>query len=634
MKKNKRKKSGRVIAVLLFLILAAAIVLAAVWFGVLKDVVLPKNQTSEVVLTPEPIVTEEPVATPEPVPEATPEPTSEPVKVLTYSSSYTPLGTGMITSGEYEGVSFRENTRISDANGKDLSVSEDGTSVSGIAIDGYVTSLLKLGDGRIGAVSWVDNAQKLSVFNTSFDAVEETVELPSSALCFADGFGTYSYYYSDGIGFYGVSLAEKSEDLLFYWTGVDVSGTRVSAINTEDGKIFRCLVHSWMDDLLTYETSLVTITGAEEASERKELILLSASPMDTLQDEIVAYNRSRQETRIVLRTIDAEKAANPVAALRSMAQEGKLPDLIDLTGMPYEELAASGMLEDLTPYLENDSELTLNALVPQVFSALQFDNKLYGTASGFTLTTVFGPNRLLKGMNGWTFQEYNNITSTMGEGTYAFGSADTQSSLLYDVLGMNLDHFINWKDYSCQFDTKDFSRILEFIKRLPAEPRGTDDAEQIQSKVQLLLRAMVYKPQDAVNAAGMITDPVLIGFPVLEGGGNLLTLHKDYAMTVNCAEKNAAWEFIRNKLTKDGQTDSWIFPSNEEAFEAVLATSGEQAELVRTILNNSVANADDMAIYNLVLDTCSDYFAGSGNSEEAAQKVQVAVSAYLSSLKA
>ena len=634
MKKNKRKKSGRVIAVLLFLILAAAIVLAAVWFGVLKDVVLPKNQTSEVVLTPEPIVTEEPVATPEPVPEATPEPTSEPVKVLTYSSSYTPLGTGMITSGEYEGVSFRENTRISDANGKDLSVSEDGTSVSGIAIDGYVTSLLKLGDGRIGAVSWVDNAQKLSVFNTSFDAVEETVELPSSALCFADGFGTYSYYYSDGIGFYGVSLAEKSEDLLFYWTGVDVSGTRVSAINTEDGKIFRCLVHSWMDDLLTYETSLVTITGAEEASERKELILLSASPMDTLQDEIVAYNRSRQETRIVLRTIDAEKAANPVAALRSMAQEGKLPDLIDLTGMPYEELAASGMLEDLTPYLENDSELTLNALVPQVFSALQFDNKLYGTASGFTLTTVFGPNRLLKGMNGWTFQEYNNITSTMGEGTYAFGSADTQSSLLYDVLGMNLDHFINWKDYSCQFDTKDFSRILEFIKRLPAEPRGTDDAEQIQSKVQLLLRAMVYKPQDAVNAAGMITDPVLIGFPVLEGGGNLLTLHKDYAMTVNCAEKNAAWEFIRNKLTRDGQTDSWIFPSNEEAFEAVLATSGEQAELVRTILNNSVANADDMAIYNLVLDTCSDYFAGSGNSEEAAQKVQVAVSAYLSSLKA
>ena len=32
----RRKKSGRVIAVLLFLIVAAAIVLAAVWFGVLR----------------------------------------------------------------------------------------------------------------------------------------------------------------------------------------------------------------------------------------------------------------------------------------------------------------------------------------------------------------------------------------------------------------------------------------------------------------------------------------------------------------------------------------------------------------------------------------------------------------------
>ena len=43
MKNRKRKKSGRVIAVLLFLILAAAIVLAAVWFGVLKDVILPPS---------------------------------------------------------------------------------------------------------------------------------------------------------------------------------------------------------------------------------------------------------------------------------------------------------------------------------------------------------------------------------------------------------------------------------------------------------------------------------------------------------------------------------------------------------------------------------------------------------------
>ena len=634
MKRNKRKKSGRVIAVLLFLIIAAAIVLAAVWFGVLKDVIMPKSQTPEVVLTPEPIPEPEPVVTPEPVPEATPEPTPEPVKTLSFSSVYTPIGAGMISSGAYEGVTFREITRLTDANGKDLSVSEDGTSVSGIAIDGYVTALLKLGDGRIGAVSWVDNTQKLSVLNASSDAVEETVDLPSSALCFADGFGKYSYYYSDVIGFYGISLADKAEDLLFYWTGVDVSGTRVAAVHTDDGKVFHCLVNSWRDDLLTYESSLVTITGSEEAPERNELVLLSASPLDTLQDEIVAYNRSQQETRIILRTLDAEKAANPVAALRTLAQEGKLPDLIDLTGMPYEELAASGLLEDLTSYLENDNELTLNALVPQVFSALQFDNKLYGTASGFTLTTVFGPNRLLKGMDGWTFQEYNNITSTMGDGTYAFGSADTQGSLLYDVLGMNLDHFVNWKDYSCQFDTKDFSRILEFIKRLPAEPRGTNDAEQIQSKVQLLLRAMVYKPQDAVDAAGMITDPVLIGLPVLEGGGNVLTLHKDFAMTVDCADKNAAWEFMRNKLTRSGQANSWIFPSNEEAFEAVLASAGEQAELVRAILNHSAANADDMAIYNLVLETCSDYFAGSGNSEEAAQKVQSAVSAYLGSLKA
>ena len=498
MKNRKRKKSGRVIAVLLFLILAAAIVLAAVWFGVLKDVILPPSteqasvDTSEAVPA-EPAATPEQVTelTPEPTPEPTVAPTPEPVKTLSYSSSYTPLGTGMISSGEYEGVSFRENTRVTDAGGKELSVSEDGKSVGTISLDGYVTGLVKLSDGRVGALSWIDNAQKLFILNAASDAVEETVDLPSSAVCFADGCGPYSYYYSDGVNFYGVDLATKSEKVLFNWTAVDVSGTRVSAINTEDGNVFRCLVNAWRDDLLSYEASFVTITGSENApAEKKELVLLSGSPMDTLQDAIVSFNRSHDDTRIVLRTLGQASEANPLAALRKIArEEGKMPDLIDLTGMPYQTLASSGLLEDLTPYLEQDGELTLNALVPQVFSALQVNSKIYGTASGFSLTTVLGPSRVLKGMDGWTFQQYNNIASTLGDGNYAFGSADTQASLLYDVLGMNLNRFVNWNDLTCHFDNTDFSRILEFIKRLPAEPRGTNDAEQIQSKVQLLYRA-------------------------------------------------------------------------------------------------------------------------------------------------
>ena len=229
MKNRKRKKSGRVIAVLLFLILAAAIVLAAVWFGVLKDVILPPSteqasvDTSEAVPA-EPAATPEQITepTPEPTPEPTAEPTPEPVKTLSYSSSYTPLGTGMISSGEYEGVSFRENIRVTDAGGKELSVSEDGKSVGTLSLDGYVTGLVRLSDGRVGALSWIDNAQKLFILNAASDAVEETVDLPSSAVCFADGCGPYSYYYSDGVNFYGVDLATKSEKVLFNWTAVDV----------------------------------------------------------------------------------------------------------------------------------------------------------------------------------------------------------------------------------------------------------------------------------------------------------------------------------------------------------------------------------------------------------------------------
>ena len=632
----RRKKSGRVIAVLLFLIVAAAIVLAAVWFGVLRPAMSGGAQESisaEVPAEPAPVQTSEP--TPEPTLEPTPEPTPEPVRETHYTSAYTPLGSGMILSGEYDGTFFRESTRITDANGNDLSVSEDGTQVGNVSVSGYVTNLLRLSDGRIAAVSWVENAQKLSIFNAASDAVEETIDLSSSALCFADGAGDYSFYYSTGDSLFGYKMAEKTEELIFNWLDADVSGSRVSNIVTEDGKSFRCLVNSWSDAQSGYETSLVTVTAQEGTAQNKtELVMVSANPVDTLQDAVVAFNRSSETAHITLKTISVADGANPVAEIRQLAQQsGKMPDLIDLTSMPYEALAASGMLEDLTPYLENDGELNLNSLVPQVLSALQFNGKLYGTAEGFSLATVVGPARLLDGMEGWTFQQYNNIVSTMGEGMYAFGAADTRSSILYEVLGMNLNRFVDWNNLTCTFNTAEFARILEFAKRLPAEPRDTNDAELIQKKVQLLQRTALYSAGDASKATAAFTDPVIIGLPVIEGPGNVLNLRKGFAMGSDCADKDAAWQFIRSGILSSAQNSSWPFPSNQNAFENALAVAGEQAELVRLILSHAAPNAENDLIYNLVLENAADYFAGNGNSGEAAQRVQDAVVSYLATIK-
>ena len=113
----------------------------------------------------------------------------------------------------------------------------------------------------------------------------------------------------------------------------------------------------------------------------------------------------------------------------------------------------------------------------------------------------------------------------------------------------------------------------------------------------------------------------------------MLNLRKGFAMGSDCADKDAAWQFIRSGILSSAQNSSWPFPSNQNAFENALAMAGEQAELVRLILSHAAPNAENDLIYNLVLENAADYFAGNGNSGEAAQRVQDAVVSYLATIK-
>ena len=359
--------------------------------------------------------------------------------------------------------------------------------------------------------------------------------------------------------------------------------------------------------------------------------------MEDLQDAIVSFNKSQDDIAIILKTFDpAENELETVRALLQLvgkSNDDTCPDILDLTGMPYETLAAAGMLEDLYPLLDADGELSRSSFVPQTLSAMEVNGKLYGTSSGFTVGTVIGPARLLGNMKSWTLRDFNNLTSTMGEGTYAFGAADTQSNVLYDLLGIQLHRFIDWEKLTCSFDNTDFTSVLDFIRKLPADYLDTVDTEQIQKNIQLFLRTTIYAAEDLQVAGSSFASPVYIGLPVIEGNGNVLNLQKNFAVTASCRNKEAAWQFIRSSLSAEAQANSWLFPSNTDAFEAYIASSGESASLLRDLLNSSAGNSADPALHSLVFENISGFLKGTESSSAAASKVQSAVSDYLSSLK-
>ena len=125
-----------------------------------------------------------------------------------------------------------------------------------------------------------------------------------------------------------------------------------------------------------------------------------------------------------------------------------------------------------------------------------------------------------------------------------------------------------------------------------------------------------------------------------EGSGNLVNVFADYAVSADCEDVSAAWEFVRESFLAPESDALWYFPSNRSAYEAALsaaveseAVTAEESEELTALVNAAVPNAVSSEIYNLVWDNIQGYLEGRDTAPGAANYVQEAVSAYLASLK-
>ena len=257
---------------------------------------------------------------------------------MTYSSVSKAAGSGeYLTDGVFEGVTFRNPFALTLSDGRSLSISDDKTLIlndgSTVPCDGTPGGLVLLGNGRAAVISWNENTQKLHILREDLSAVEETISLPSYALCFADGNSRYLYFYSTGTDLYGVEEGSSEPILILNWTAADVSGSRISNITAGNDNTFYCLSNAWQDDSFTYSSSLITVsaTPKDPSAQKKELILLSVNPVEELQDAIVSFNKSQDETVIALKTFDpSDDDIETVHALLKLAGNVK-----ELAGMSY-----------------------------------------------------------------------------------------------------------------------------------------------------------------------------------------------------------------------------------------------------------------------------------------------------------
>lgn len=602
-----------------------------------------------------------------------------PDDVNAYSSQFDEKGNLLISTNESGILAFKP----------------DGSPAYKLDFNGWVYSIVKLRNGRLGVLCYDMSTYEISLrlVDSSAGAFEaKSYSLPSGAYELIDGGGDYDLYYTSGTHFYGYSLDEENAVELFDWIGCDVNSSQLQQVSvSEDGLVRGVLRSDSAGDTPTYE--LVTVSKLPyDSVPHKESLRMATLYLDyNAQNAVIDFNRSHDNYRIDVTDYSEYNTPDDYTAgttkLLTEIMAGNVPDILCIsTDLPYRQLAAKGLLEDLYPYLEADAQFNRDDFFPNVLSAMEMDGKLYVACAGFMVQTAVGASSVVGDTPGWTYDDYAAALATMPEGCEGFPIGVDRDTMLEICLALDMTDYVDWSAGRCHFDSEEFIKVLEFANTFPDasvyenyEYSADDsDASRIAQGKQMLIVLSLFSTDYFLYDLDQLFggSSTCVGFPTNNGVGNVLGMGESYAMSSSCRNKDAAWEFLHGFLTEDYQLNTSYLPTNRKAFEKQLeksmeviyeqdangnyildengeripqslgmvsdgvntyeiyATTPRQAEQLREVIASAEKMMDyDTSIIDIVKEQAAAYFSGQKSAEETAKLIQSKANIYINEQK-
>ena len=588
----------------------------------------------------------------------------------------------------------KDNLLLSTLEGGVLAFSMDGQPAYTIEFSGYVYSMFNLKDGRAAAFCYdmdepdYNKAMALHVIDSEKGAFEaDSYDLDSFE--FIPGGGDYDAYYTASGQLYGYNLGDEEGQPLFNWTNCNVNNSMIQLSRVTGDGIIQGISGQWDDNGGDREYEYFSISQVPYSSlPQKAVLTMAVQYLDyNTQNAVINFNRSSDNVRIEIKDYSQYNNEKDWSAgltkLTTEIMAGNMPDIISVSEqIPYRQLAAKGLLEDLYPYMEADGSFNKEDFFPNVLSALEVDGKLYAACAGFMVQTVAGASSVVGDTPGWTYDDYYAALATMPEGCEGFDLGCDRESMLTAALALDMTDFVDWSAGTCSFDSQEFIDMLEFANQFPSksyyenyEFTADDSAASriAQGKQMLTLATFTGTNYILFDFDQMFGgSSTCIGFPTNNGVGNIMAMGESYAMSSSCKDKEAAWQFLRSFLTEEYQIKGSYLPTNMKAFEKSLekamevdyekdangnyildengeripisygmvtdgvntyhmyATTPRQAEQLRQVIATSTKMMDyDQSIIDIVLEEAAAYFAGQKSAEDVAKLVQSKANIYI-----
>lgn len=416
----------------------------------------------------------------------------------------------------------------------------------------------------------------------------DTVKLPDSAYSFFPGDDVYDIYYDYNGNIYGYKFDTNTKDKVIDWIECDINSNNINSYSIlPDGRVI-AFESSYDDQAQKNNMQLIVMTRVDAASVvNKTVLTFACMYLDwDMRDAIVKFNRASNTHRIVVRDYSEYNTDDDYNAgiqkLNTEMLSGKLPDMIDINtySMPVEQYAAKGFLTDLYELIDADADLSREDFVQPVLKALESaDGKLYQLPSTFAVSTAIALDKVAGDYDTWNLAAVKDAMTKLQDGASVFDVYRTKSDILQTCISRNIDAFVDWENGSAHFDSDEFKALLEFANQFPetydwenATDEENDSAQnRMNSGKQLMTDMYVSSFEDMLyQLTGYNGGVKFVGYPSEDGTSNhTFQIDGSIVISSTCADKTAAWNFMKQFLTEDYQSGSnvWNFPINQKAFD-------------------------------------------------------------------
>jgi len=528
----------------------------------------------------------------------------------------------------------------------------------------WAERFIKLQDGSVAHAGWGGRGRELTKIDVAGRRFGETIALPNNANNVCQGNDEYSFLFTDNIGLYGIDAASGDIVILLNWIESDMTRDGLELIKfMPDGRIL-ITSQTWNNEGSRHEIIILTKTPYSELPERTVLTLAAFHLDWNIRSAIVQFNRTSTTHRI--RVIDYSEFNTEddwQAGLTRLSTEiisGNVPDLLDVSNLPFNQYAARDLLLDLYTLIDSDPELNRSDFVESALRAAEINGSLYKIFPSFSVITMLGHPSIVGSYPGWNMEEFVAVLAANPNADYPLGQGLTRLILLQALFMFSMDDYVDWDAGTVSFDSSDFIALLEFAKTLPDEYDWDNDYipahELIRSGRQIInVSGFSYLDEYHMQRALFGGEIVFKGLPAENRNGFSLSTNTAIAITSKCKDVEGAWAFLRTFLMEDWQRENhrWYgIPINKHVLEKMFddamteerggagsidgflveyekMTQADVDHIMSLINSVSGTVGQDDTLWTIISESAASFFNGQITVQDAVRIIQNRASIYV-----